>query len=69
MNQDVPWLYVLSAVVSSGGFARQKVIAVASDPKDLETFFYAWLERNRDVYGGRTQIDCIPFVSETDDDA
>jgi hypothetical protein len=69
MYDSVPWLYVLSAMVSSGGFARQKILAVATSQEDLKEFFDAWLERNRDIYGGRTQVDYIPFVSEMDDDA
>lgn len=69
MYGNVPWLYVLSALVSVNGFARQKVIAVATKEDDLKEFFQAWLTHNRDIYGGRTQVDYIPFVSETDDDA
>ena len=69
MYGNVPWVYVLTALIADGGFARQKVIAVATSEEDLKTFFDAWLTHNRHIYGGKVQVDYIPFVSETDDDA
>lgn len=67
MYDDVPWLHVLTVLVADGGFAKQKIIAVATTKEDLKVFFEEWLKHNSRIYGGKYQLDYIPFVSETDD--
>lgn len=69
MFGEVPWIYTLSVLVSDGGFARQKLVAAAANKEDLKTFFEVWLDKNRRIYGGKYQIDHIPFISELVDDA
>ena len=66
-DQDVPWLYVLSVLMSDGGFARWRVVATASTTGDLKDFLELWVERNRHLYGGQYRVEHIPFVSETED--
>lgn len=66
-SQDVPWLYVLTVLVSSGGFARQKVIATAFKKEDLTPFLERWVGRNRNTFAGKYSIDHVPFVSEVED--
>jgi hypothetical protein len=68
-NREVPWVYTLCVLVSDGGFARQKVIAVGTDREDLKDFLDHWIARNRHSYGGKYIIEYVPFVSETTEDA
>jgi hypothetical protein len=66
-NTDVPWIYVLSVLISEGGFAKQRVIATAENKDDIKKFLETWVSANRQHYAGRYQIDYVPFVTEVDD--
>ena len=61
-TKNYPLVQVLQALIKRGGSVEWRPIAVAVDKEQLDRAAGEWVEKFRDIWGGRMKIVSAPFV-------